>query len=135
MADSVNAPAPPRLATGVPRTGASHQGASQAYAAAASQRSLREQEAAVFRRANAMLRRSRTRGPVAEARALADNERLWNTVLDMVRDPANALPESLRASIASVGLAVRREMQTGSPDYDFLVGVNENIAAGLSGAA
>jgi flagellar protein FlaF len=66
-------------------------------------------------------------------RALADNSRLWATVIDLMRDPENALPESLRASIVSVGIAVQREMQRDAPDFDFLIGVNEDIAAGLSG--
>ena len=51
-----------------------------------------------------------------------------------MRDPANALPQSLRASIVSVGLAVQREMNRDAPDFDFLISVNENIAAGLSSA-
>jgi flagellar biosynthesis regulator FlaF len=48
-------------------------------------------------------------------------------------DPNNALPESLRASIISVGLSVQREMDHDSPDFDFLITINENIAAGLAG--
>jgi len=35
----------------------------------------------------------------------------------------------------SVGLAVQREMQRDAPDFDFLIGINEDIAAGLSGQA
>ncbi len=65
--------------------------------------------------------------------AIADNRRLWLTVADLMRDPLNALPEDLRASIVSVGMAVQREMEQESPDFDFLIGINENIAAGLSG--
>ena len=63
---------------------------------------------------------------------IADNSRLWTTVIDLMRDPANALPETLRAAIVSVGLAVQREMQRDAPDFEFLIGVNEDIAAGLS---
>jgi hypothetical protein len=36
--------------------------------------------------------------------------------------------------MVSVGLAVQREMDRAAPDFDFLISVNENIAAGLSGA-
>jgi len=50
-----------------------------------------------------------------------------------VQDPANALPASLRASLVSVGLSVQREMEQPSPDFGFLIAVNENIAAGLAG--
>lgn len=107
--------------------------ARRAYAASAAHRSPREQEAEVFRRAVAALRNGRGGNPVMQVRALADNARLWTAVIDLMRDPENALPPGLRASIVSVGLAVQREMQRDSPDFDFLIGVNEDIAAGLSG--
>ena len=64
--------------------------------------------------------------------AIADNRRLWLTVTDLMRDPLNTLPQDLRASIVSVGLAVQREMEVAVPDFDFLIAINENIAAGLS---
>jgi flagellar protein FlaF len=105
----------------------------RAYATAAEHRSVREQEAEIFRLANATLRRARESDRrVARVRALADNDRLWMMVIGLVSDPANALPEELRASIISVGLAVQREMQRESPNFDFLIAVNENIAAGLA---
>lgn len=109
--------------------------AARAYEASSSHRSLREQEADVFRRANGALRDARDKGPIPRVRALADNRRLWTTVLDLLRDPANRLPQEIRASIVSVGLAVEREMDRDAPDFDFLIAINENIAAGLSGAA
>jgi flagellar protein FlaF len=104
----------------------------RAYASASERRSVREQEAEVFRRANAALRRAReSEKRISWVRALADNDRLWITVLGLLNDPANELPEALRASIISVGLAVQREMQRESPNVDFLIAVNENIASGL----
>jgi flagellar biosynthesis regulator FlaF len=109
------------------------QNAMKAYAASSAHRSPREQEAEVFRRATAALRSGRTANPVLQVRALADNGRLWAHVIDLMRDPGNGLPADLRASIVSVGLAVQREMQRDAPDFDFLIGVNEDIAAGLSG--
>ncbi len=54
-------------------------------------------------------------------------------VTDLMRDPDNALPEALRASIISVGRSVQREMDGDTPDFDFLISINENIAAGLAG--
>lgn len=104
-----------------------------AYAAAAGHRGFRQQEADVFRHASALLRRGQQSGPLAQARAVADNDRLWTLVLDLVRDPANALPEKLRAGIASIGLVVQRELRARSPDLDFIAAVNESIARGLSG--
>lgn len=109
--------------------------AARAYAATASRRSLREQEAAIFRYANVALRRGEEVGGTARSRALADIVRLWNTVVDLVSDPDNALPLELRASIISVGMAVRRSIQSNDPDIEFLISVNENIAAGLTAGA
>ncbi len=71
--------------------------------------------------------------PIQQIRALADNRRLWMMVTDLMRDPGNALPEPLRASIISVGRSVQREMDQEKPDFDFLISINENIAAGLAG--
>jgi len=107
--------------------------AARAYAATASARSHREQEADLFWRVNTVLDRSRTQGPLERARALADNRRLWALVIGLLRDPDNALPPPLRASIISVGLCVQREMDGKEPNIDFLLSVNENIAAGLAG--
>jgi flagellar biosynthesis regulator FlaF len=107
--------------------------AARAYQAGASHRSLRTQEAEVFHLTNAGLRAARAAGPVARVRALADNRRLWTTVNDLMRDPANALPTELRAAIFSVGLAVQREMDREQPNFDFLISINENLAAGLAG--
>jgi flagellar biosynthesis regulator FlaF len=50
-----------------------------------------------------------------------------------MRNPENNLPESLRASIISVGLTVQREMDQEQPNFEFLISINENITAGLAG--
>ena len=86
----------------------------------------------MFRRAIGALKAARDAGALPRVRAMADNRRLWMTVADLMRDPLNALPAELRASIVSVGLAVQREMDRDAPDFDFLIAINENIAAGLS---
>ena len=109
--------------------------ASRAYAANAASRDPRAQEADVFRRASAALRVSKGGSDTARVRALADNDRLWGSVTAVLSDPANRLPAALRATIISVGRAVQREMQSAAPDFDFLVQVNEDIVAGLIGAA
>lgn len=105
----------------------------RAYETASVHRSQRAQEADVFRRATAALKAAQNAGPLPQVRALADNRRLWMTVQDLVRDPTNALPQELRASIVSVGMAVEREMDRAAPDFGFLISINENFAAGLSG--
>jgi flagellar protein FlaF len=109
--------------------------ARRAYEAAATHRTERDQEADVFRRATGALKAARDADPLQRVRALADNRRLWLTVTDLMRDPLNALPAELRAGIVSVGFVVQREMDRDSPDFDFLISINENIAAGLSGRA
>jgi flagellar protein FlaF len=109
--------------------------AARAYETAANHRSQREQEADIFHRAIGALKAARQGGSLTRVRAIADNRRLWLTVNDLMRDPMNPLPEDLRASIVSVGLAVQREMDRDTPDFGFLITINENIAAGLSGAA
>src|SRR4030088_2809144 len=93
----------------------------QAYKTASRYRSQREQEADVFRHAIAALMGARNAAPIQQIRALADNRRLWSTVTDLMRDPTNALPEPLRASIISVGLTVQREMDQAAPDFGFLI--------------
>lgn len=108
--------------------------ATRAYAATAARRSLREQEAEIFHRVIGGLRRARELdGKIAKVRALADNDRLWIAVVGLAQDPANALPPELRAALVSVGFAVQREMQRDTPDLDFLIAIDENVAAGLSG--
>jgi len=106
--------------------------AARAYAASSNRRSVREQEADVFRNVNGALRRGREAGGVARVRALADVVRLWTAVMDLLGDPDNGLPADLRAAIISVGITARRIAQSPDPDFDFLIAVNENLAAGLS---
>jgi flagellar biosynthesis activator protein FlaF len=106
--------------------------ATRAYEAAATHRSQREQEADVFRRAIGALKVARNGNALQRVRALADNRRLWMTVHDLMRDPDNNLPSELRAAIISVGITVQREMDLDMPNFDFLIEINENFAAGLS---
>src|ERR1700761_2120958 len=107
--------------------------AAQAYKSASRYRSQRDQEADVFRQAIAGLRRARDASSIQQIRALADNRRLWMMVTDLMRDPGNALPHELRASIISVGISVQREMDEDEPDFDFLIEINDQVAAGLAG--
>jgi flagellar protein FlaF len=106
--------------------------AARAYQTATSHRSQREQEADVFRHTIGALKLARDAGPIPRLRALADNRRLWLTVTDLMHDPESALPMDLRASIVSVGLAVQREMDRDTPNFDFLIEINQTIAEGLS---
>lgn len=107
--------------------------ATRAYQARSADRNLRDQEADVFRRATAALREAQTGSNVAQTRALADNGLLWTTLLITLKDPDNTLPASLRGSIVSVGLTVQRELGAKKPDFPFLIGINEQMTAGLMG--
>ncbi|WP_428488234.1 flagellar biosynthesis regulator FlaF [Rhodopila sp.] len=107
--------------------------ASRAYESASRNRSQRDQEADVFRHATAVLKSARQATGIQRVRALADNRRLWLTVNDLMRDPANALPEATRAGIVSISMSVQREMEQDAPDFGFLISINENFIAGLSG--
>ena len=107
--------------------------ANLAYRATSARRTQKEQDAEVFRRANGALRRAVQADGVSQARAIADNSALWTAVVDLLRDPANPLPAVLKGSIISVGLTVQREMTTPAPDFGFLIGINDQIAAGLAG--
>ena len=107
--------------------------ATRAYQARSADRNLRDQEADIFRRATAALRHAQSAGEIDRVRALADNSQLWMTVIILVKDPSNALPEAIRGSVASIGMAVQREMDTDKPDLAFLIGINEQMTAGLMG--
>jgi flagellar biosynthesis activator protein FlaF len=107
--------------------------AAQAYENASQFRTQRDREADIFRRATAALKAARKTGTIARIRALADNRRLWLTINDLMRDPANTMPLQMRAQIVSIGLTVQREMDQEAPDFEFLININENFVAGLSG--
>ena len=111
-----------------------YQAGARAYQAQAARRNPREQEADVFRLVTGGLRAAKA-NPVLQGRAVADNVRLWLMLSDVLRDPANALPAKVRAEIVSVGQALLREMARPEPDLDYLIHVNEDFTAGLSGAS
>ncbi len=104
----------------------------KSYQAISAHRTQRQQEADVFRRVIGALRQAKDAGPLQRTKALADNRRLWMAVTDLMKDFDSSLPLALRASIISVGIRVRHEMDLESPDFDFLISINEDIAHGLS---
>lgn len=101
--------------------------------AAAYRRQLtpKQMEAEVFARCTRVLRAAETGNPLDRARAVADNRRLWDAVQASVADPANALPQALRASLAQLARSVVRECDAEEPDLGFIAEVNEQTAAGL----
>ncbi len=108
------------------------QGRSQGAAAYRRRLSAKHMEAEVFTRATRSIREAEaTPSSLNQARAVADNRRLWDAVLVCVLDPGNALPKGLRAQLASLARTVLRECDGETPDLAFVAEMNEQIAAGL----
>jgi flagellar protein FlaF len=103
------------------------------YGATQRARSLRDQEADVFRRVNYTLKAAIHADAIERARALADNRRLWLAIEGAMANAANALPEATRVSILSLGRLIQREMNAPEPDFAFLIEMNDQMIAGLSG--
>ena len=105
--------------------------AAQGAAAYRRRLSTKQMEAEVFARANRAIRESAEGSPLAHARAVADNRRLWDAVQAAVLDPTNSLPKELRAQIAGVAMAVMRECAAERPDLEFIAEMNDHFAAAL----
>lgn len=103
------------------------------YGATQQTRSLRDQEADVFRRVNYSLKAALNGDAIERARAVADNRRLWLAIETALVNPDNLLPEVTRVSIMRLGRLIQREMQSQEPDIPFLVEMNDQMIAGLSG--
>ena len=103
------------------------------YGATQRTRTLREQEADVFRRVNYSLKAALNGDAIERARAVADNRRLWLAIETALVNPDNLLPEVTRVSIMRLGRLIQREMQSQEPDIPFLVEMNDQMIAGLSG--
>jgi flagellar biosynthesis regulator FlaF len=104
----------------------------RAYRATQAALDPREQEADVFRRVTGRLRAAVTQDGPSRMRAIADNRRLWLAIEGALADPANRLPVEFRAALISLARAVQREMDGPDPDLDFLIEVNDQVAAGLA---
>ena len=103
------------------------------YGATQRTRSLREQEADVFRRVNFGLKAALNADLIERARAISDNRRLWLAIEVAMVNPENMLPEVTRVGIMRLGRSVQREMDSIEPDIAFLININEQMIAGLSG--
>ena len=103
------------------------------YGATQRTRSLREQEADVFRRVNFGLKAALNGDAIDRARAIADNRRLWFAIEAALVNPANLLPEVTRVGIMRLGRGVQREMDNKESDIAFLIDINDQMIAGLSG--
>ena len=109
------------------------QSALRAYARGASFRSARDREADTFHQLAGALRSARDADARMQIGVLTDTQRVWRLVIAASSDPNNRLPSALRANLISVGRAVLRSAASQKPDFDFLIAVTQNVAAGLSG--
>lgn len=107
--------------------------ATRRYGATQQARSLREQEADVFRRVNYALKAAQQGDAIEVARALADNRRLWIAVESAIVHPANQLPQGLKVSILKLSRTIQREMDSAEPDIALLIETNDQMIGGLMG--
>ena len=70
---------------------------------------------------------------VDQARAIADNRRLWMALEAAVLHSANQLPEALEGSILDMSRMVQKKMDLQTRDIPFLINMNEQMIAALSG--
>ena len=103
------------------------------YGATQRVRTLREQEADVFRRVNYGLKAALNGDAIDRARAVSDNRRLWLAIEAALVNPDNQRPEVTRVGIMRLGRGVQREMENQEPDIEFLININDQMIAGLSG--
>jgi flagellar biosynthesis regulator FlaF len=103
------------------------------YGATQRARTLREQEADVFRRVNYGLKAALNGDSIDRARAISDNRRLWFAIEAALVNPDNQLPEITRVGIMRLGRSVQREMENQEADMEFLININDQMIAGLSG--
>jgi flagellar protein FlaF len=72
--------------------------------------------------------------PMSRIRALNGNVRLWSLLTEYLSDPANALPDSIKASYISLGVFARRTSVaalTTSTDLSTLIGLNTDVLEAL----
>ena len=102
-----------------------------------SRQTLRARERAAMDRVIAMLRAGQDKGPLSRERveALYFLNRLWTIFLDDLKDPANELPQQLRAGIISIGIWMMKEIdrahKRATDDLIPMIEINEIIRDGL----
>jgi flagellar biosynthesis activator protein FlaF len=97
----------------------------------------RAREKAALEHANAMLSVAKAHGLLTPEAFEATNftRSLWSIFINDLNSDENGLPQELRASLISIGLWVRREVdlidQGKSRNFDGLMEINQLIADGL----
>lgn len=100
-------------------------------------RSDREREYDAVARVTRMLKEARERGDRVEtAKALATQYRLWSMFFTELSVPGNGLPEALQKQLRTLAAVVLQnaDYKPGDAvDFEFHIGVNQNIMDGLAG--
>lgn len=97
----------------------------------------RERERHALDQAVRLLRAAERQGPASRecAEALLFLRQVWTILIDDLAGADNGLPESLRASLISIGIWVMRQSDEirldRSRDFQGLIAVNETIRDGL----
>jgi flagellar protein FlaF len=112
--------------------------ANTAYApSAAGVQSPREIEYRMMARVTgALMAAQDARNHVMMAQALTDNVRLWTAFATDVASPDNALPQSLRKSVAELAVFTLRhtlKVYAGEARVDALIDINQSVMKGLRG--
>ncbi|MGH6860362.1 MAG: flagellar biosynthesis regulator FlaF [Phyllobacterium sp.] len=99
--------------------------------------SARERERSLFDQSILMLEAARDEGRYAfkGIEAVQFTTRLWMIVIEDLGDPANALPQQLRASLISIGIFILKELEAirheTSADYDSIIDITRTIRDGI----
>lgn len=102
-----------------------------------SRETMRERERAAMDRVIGMLRAAQEKGALSRERidALFYLRRLWMIFLDDLKDPANELPDQLRAGLISIGIWMMKEIDRVNSrltdDLTPMIEINEIIRDGL----
>jgi flagellar protein FlaF len=101
--------------------------------------SIRSNERQAFARSIELLKRAQAkgRGSRESVEALLFVHQLWTLLLEDLAHEGNGLPDSLKASIISVGIWVLRRSedirQGKTEDFTALIDVSQTISLGLKG--
>lgn len=98
---------------------------------------IRENERLAFERSISLLKAAQTegRGSRQSVEALLFTNRLWSLLLEDLAGDGNGLPDSLKASLISIGIWILRRTedirQGKTDDFTALIEVSESIHKGL----
>ncbi len=107
----------------------------QAYKNAGNLRTQREQDADVFDFFASILQEAEQKGGIDLTKALADNNKLWHTVVAVAMDDNNPQPVHIRKSMVVLANNIISEIAKPDPNIQLLIETNGKIAAGLRGIA